>query len=325
MSDQPGDAAHDQPAADDVATGPAGPDAAVPAGTEAAEPAVPEPGIPGEGGSAGEDPAGAGLAQPAPDTAYAPPAGPAVPTEPGWYPQPDGQLAYFDGAVWTGAVAPREGAKATFGEKFRRRWPIALLVVALVNAATAWWRAELAPIRIGGTDTTAEIFTIASIMLIGLLVGGAIWGLIAAAFPGKKLVPNPKRTPLLIIAIVVSVAVAGLIGWVNVKGSSTPAFSVSTKTEACKAYLDEFESAVERNITDARLASEMTSLRDAVQPVFPELADDIQPLTRPTVTQDDVLDVSDAVITRCVDGGFVTPEEVQAWAQRVQDKAPSGS
>ncbi len=301
MSDQSGGDAQNQPAETAL---PGAPGAPEPAGAAAAaDSPPPQPPAP-----------------PAAGSAYPPPT--PVPAQPGWYPQPDGQLAYYDGTSWTGAVAPPEQAKASFGEKLQRRWPIARLVVSLGNGATAWWRTQNFPLRFGG-DATQEIFTVASLTFVGLIVGGLIWGLIAAAFPGKRIDPNPKRRGLLVIALVAALAVSALMGWLNTKGPNNPEFSVATKQEACKAFLDEFESAVERNITNARLAAEISSLQSAIEPVFPELASALQPLTSVTVTETTVATAAEAAVTRCLDGGYVTADEVQSWGERIQQKAPA--
>lgn len=250
----------------------------------------------------------------------------------GWYPAEDGQLRYFDGTVWTGAVsdAPDAQRKASYGEKYRRRLPIVSLAITGVYALVLLSTYAGDPLKMIGratvgtaavTDATKTGVIIGA--AIGVVLAGFFWTLIAAIFPGKHKEKGVRSgLPLLAVALLLAAGVGALFGMQLVKAPAVEVPAVTTAAEGCRAFLDSVDELASSRATDAKAVATFVALQEAVTTTNPEMATDLEPLTSATVTSSDASSATQSIVLRCLEQGDLTQEEVQTWAEKIQSYVP---
>jgi hypothetical protein len=245
-------------------------------------------------------------------------------TTAGWYHTAVGnELRYWDGTAWTAQTAPGETPKASFGAKYKRRFGVVLLVIALVNALSSLVRLGKPSILPGLSSQTTTILTVvvAVATVVGLIGAAALWTLVAAAFPGRVVDPATPRKPFPLRAlpwgIVAAIVAAPIITLSFVRTTPITVATISSPKDGCHAYLDTIETIAKENGTADRVKQTLQALHDAAATNAPDLAADLLPViaspnsgTSATATK--------AILTRCVDDGDLTTTEIQDWVTRVQ-------
>lgn len=293
-------------------------------------------------GGASHEPGGDPVAEPPDAQAFPPPppgatpppgalpppvSGTAAPgAAPGWYPDPQGTrpdiVRYWDGSAWTDRWTRAEQTKAGFGEKFKRRWGWALLVVAALNAVTLFARLGQPPALDSSLNYTIGV---AIGVLLGLVGAGAFWGVIAALFPGEK-VPDAPGRPLLrnplTWGIVVSVLVAPLITWSVVRPAQAPTVSISSPAEACQQFLSVNLDAASHKASVTGMKPYFQALADGSRTSDPAFSADAQTVAD-NPTKASLQTATASIITRCIAAGDLTRDQVLSWV--AQMKTASGS
>jgi len=172
-------------------------------------------------------------------------------TTAGWYhPAVGNDLRYWDGTAWTAQTAPGEAPKASFGAKYKRRFGVVLLVVAVVNMLSSVVRISKPSILPGLSSQTSTTLTVvvAVATVIGLLGAAALWTLVAAAFPGRAVDPAAPRKSFLLRAlpwgIVAAVVAAPIITYSFVRTNPVDVATIASPKDGCQAYLDTVETIV---------------------------------------------------------------------------------
>lgn len=247
---------------------------------------------------------------------------------PGWYPAEAGQLRYFDGTVWTGAVsdAPDAAAKASYGEKYRRRLPVVILVIAGIYALLLLTTFAGDPMEFVGRGTLGNEAYRSGVLIgaaLGIVLGGFFWTLFVALFPGKHKEKGVRSSLWLLgVAIVIGVVVGVLFGMQLNKTPAAEVPAVTTSAEGCTAFLDTVDELASTRANDAKSVATFAALQEAVKTTNPEMATDLQPLTQTTITADQASNATQSIVLRCLDEGDLTEAEVQAWAEKLQTYAP---
>ena len=244
-------------------------------------------------------------------------------TAAGWYrtTSDSGALRWWDGAAWTAQLAPAESPAATFGQKFRRRFPIAVAVVAVLNIIAGLTR--LVGDNPFATLTPAVRTGLGIGLAVGLLVSGAFWGAIASLFPGRAPDPNAPRKPLLrrpwtwaIAAAVVAVPVAFLS---VVRTPSVPTVSIASTKEGCHAFLTTVDTMAAKKLSNAGSVPYLQALPTGAVANDPDLAADLAP-TISAPTNANLQTATTSILKRCIANGDLTPDEVTAWAKGLQNQ-----
>ena len=245
-------------------------------------------------------------------------------TTAGWYHTAVGnELRYWDGTAWTAQTAPGETPKASFGAKYKRRFGVVLLVIALVNALSSLVRLGKPSILPGLSSQTTTILTVvvAVATVLGLIGAAALWTLVAAAFPGRAVDPAAPRKSFLLRAlpwgIVAAVVAAPIITYSFVRTNPVDVATIASPKDGCQAYLDTVETIVKENGTEARIKETLQALHDAAVTNDPELAADLLPEIA-TPNGGTSATATKSILTRCVDNGDLTAAEIQDWVTRVQ-------
>ena len=244
-------------------------------------------------------------------------------TAPGWYRTTVGaDLRYWDGLAWTSRTAPGEAPKATYGQRFRRRFWIVLLVVSALYALYAL----LGVARPGlfGTSANRSAAYVAGTAMgavIGFFLISLLITALAALVPGAQKVDpatgtlRPSR--LRGWSVLAAVATALLFTFALFRSEPVPVQTIATTKDGCHAFLDTMETITRENSTESRLKASMQSLHDEALQNDPQLAADIAPLiTAPTKANSEA--ATTAVLSRCLDNGDVTREEIQTWVDKLK-------
>jgi hypothetical protein len=262
-----------------------------------------------------------------------PPSEPPPTTEmsapPGWYTVPEGGLRYWDGAGWgerTVPAAPEPGPPADFGEKYKRRYPVVLLVWAVLGGLSA--TAALPPfghrLELGFTMSAAVLAGIGLTLL--LFLTAAFWTLIAAAFKGEHRDPTTPRPPRLkrawTWALIAMVAFLPLRAYQFDTIEDLPALSVSGPAQGCQQYLDVTLLAARNHARMANMPRYYQPLHDAARTTDPVLA---QKLADFLATPDSAMFKSTEkdILRRCLDDGHTTTAQLDTWLADLKKIAPA--
>ena len=244
-------------------------------------------------------------------------------TAPGWYRTTVGtDLRYWDGLAWTSRTTPGEEPKATYGQRFRRRFWIVLLVVSILYALYAL----LGIARPGLFGTSAErssAYVVGS--AIGAVIGFFLLALVitslAAIVPGaQKLDPStgsPRRSRVRLWSVLAAVASAVVFTVAFFRSEPVPVQTIATTKDGCHAFMDTMETVTRENVTESRLKATMQKLHDEALLNDPQLAADISPLiTTPTKAITEKATTS--ILGRCLDDGDITRDEIQTWLDKLK-------
>jgi hypothetical protein len=319
MDDETPDSAQ-QPAAGDP-WGP--PPTAPPQPPTAAAPAFEPPVPPDAAAPPAPAPPAPALAEPVADPALLTLQPLAAGTAPGWYRTTVGtDLRYWDGLAWTSRTTPGEEPKATYGQRFRRRFWIVLLVVSILYAIYAL----LGIARPGLFGTSVErssAYVVGS--AIGAVIGFFLLSLVitalAAIVPGaQKLDPstgNPRPSRVRLWSVLAAVASAVVFTVAFFRSEPVPVQTIATTKDGCHAFMDTMETVTRENVTESRLKASMQELHDEALTNDPQLAADISPLiTSPTKATTEKATTS--ILGRCLDNGDITRDEIQTWLDKLK-------
>jgi hypothetical protein len=263
------------------------------------------------------DPAAAATpaTQTAPNEASAPP---------GWYPVADDELRYWDGATWSAHTAPAArpiGRPADYGEKYKRRYPVVLLVcVVLAGLSTT---AVLPPFgrRIAlGFTTSAAVFAGIGLTLL-LFLTAAFWTLIAAAFKGEHRDPATPRPPLfkraMTWALIAMVAFLPLRIYEFDTVEDIPALAVGGPAEGCRQYLDVTLLAARNRAKILNMPRYYQPLHDAARTTDPQLAQNLADfIAKPDEATFETTERE--ILTRCIEGGQITQAQLETWLSELK-------
>jgi len=237
---------------------------------------------------------------------------------PGWYPVTAEELRYWDGATWSAHTAPAArpiGRSADYGEKYKRRYPVVLLVcVVLAGLGSV---AVLLPTghRLSlGFTTTAAVLAGVGLTLV-LFLTAAFWTLVAAAFPGEHRDPAVRR-PLfkrpLTWALIAMVAFLPLRIYEFDPIADVPAISVAGPAEGCRQYLDITLLAARDHAKIANMKRYYQPLHDAARTTDPQLAQNLADvIATPDKATFDTAEKE--ILSRCIQGGQITKPQLDAW------------
>ncbi|HET7902028.1 MAG TPA: hypothetical protein VFL59_12655 [Candidatus Nanopelagicales bacterium] len=288
--------------------------AAAPAAPEPAPETAPEP-APGSAPAATDDLAAFGEPTPPP---AAPPAG-APPAAPGWYTTESG-ARYWDGTTWH-QQAVDTSAKATYGEKWKRRFPVVLLIAGVLNVITAGTIA-LTGNRYDLGLSGAGVWIYAVGIGVGIIVSTAFWTSIVALFGGRRIPAEEKASKPLwrkawLWAPIALVAAVLVSSQTLRPAPEVAAVTITSEAQGCKQFLTTFEDAAKANASVLGAKRYIQPLADAAATSAPQLAADLQPFLA-SPTEANLTSVTEAVVQRCVTDGHLTADEVNQFAQRMQ-------
>lgn len=238
---------------------------------------------------------------------------------PGWYPVTEDELRYWDGATWSPHTAPAArpvGRKAEFGEKYKRRYPIVLLVWVILGGLSA--AAVLPPfghrLALGFTTTAAVLAGIGLTLL--LFLTAAFWTLIAAAFPGEHRDPPTTKRPLFkrpwTWALIAMVAFLPLRIYQFDTVANVPPITVAGPAEGCRQYLDVTLLAARDHAKIINMPRYYQPLHDAARTTDPQLAQNLADfIATPDKASFDTAEKE--ILTRCIEGGQITKAQLDAW------------
>lgn len=226
------------------------------------------------------------------------------------------------------AVAPEVEAfdqaeqKASYGEKYRRRLPIVLLVVTALYGLVLLSLVAGDPLDIVGRSALGESSYRVGIVAgaaVGVVLAGLFWTLLVAIFPGKRKERGVRNgLPLLAGALVLALGVGALFGLQYVKTPAVEVPAVASAAEGCQAFLDTVDELASERASDAKAVATFVALQEAVTATNPEMASDLEPLTSATVTSELASGATQSIVLRCLDQGHLTQADVQAWAEKIQ-------
>lgn len=242
-------------------------------------------------------------------------------TTAGWYRTAvDRELRYWDGVGWTDQTTRGEQPKATYGQRFRRRFWVVLLVVAGLEVPVAL----ITLVSTRGEDNTrgnAYVVGTAVGAIIGMVLLALVVSLLVAIVPGaEKLDPRsglPSRSRLKPWAILAVLVAAPIFTYSNFHTTPVEVAPIATTKDGCQAYLDTVETIMKENGSEARIKQSLQALHDAAVTNDPALAADLVPeIANPN--GETTAAATKAILTRCVQNGDLTQTEIQDWAARVQ-------
>jgi hypothetical protein len=206
----------------------------------------------------------------------------------------------------------------SYAERFRRLYPIVLLVAVGLNALASLPRllganplANLSsPVRTGA----------AVVAIVSLFLGAAFWSAILALIPRSAKpasAPVPWYRRLLPWALLAAIVVAPLI-WLSLTRVEAPAtITVSSPADGCQKFLDTIDTAASKKLSNTASVPYLQALHDAAVTTDPDLAADLQKaIDAPTNANFGTLGQS--VIGRCVTDGHLTPTQVTDWANKIK-------
>lgn len=242
-----------------------------------------------------------------------------VSAPPGWYPMPEGELRYWDGTSWGERTAPAAhvpGPPADFGEKYKRRYPVVLLIWACLGGASAM--AVLPPFghRIDVSLTqTAAVFAGIGLTLV-LFLTAAFWTLIAAAFKGEHRDPATPKPPRMKRAW--TWALIALVAFLPLRiyefdpiGDIAP-ISVASPREGCTQYLAVTLLATRNHARILNMPRYYQLLHDASTATDPVLAQDLADFVA-SPSEATFESSEKEILGRCLDDGNLTSAELQTW------------
>ena len=212
---------------------------------------------------------------------------------------------------------------STYNEKYKRRYPVVLLVIAGFNALSGLGGlATGRKLDLGTSAATSWAIGIAFGALI--FVSAAFWTAIASAFGGRKKDPAERRpllarawtwVPVGVLAVVVTSALTfqPAVGVAPV--------TVTSEAQGCTQFLTTFEDAAKANVSIIGAKRYLQPLHDASVSAAPKLASDLQAFLT-TGTEASLTSMTEAVVTRCLADGYLTPDQVTAFGQRLQALSP---
>lgn len=249
--------------------------------------------------------------------------GPATVTAaPGWYPvAADGGLRYWNGQSWQ-ELAPPAPAQASYGEKYKRRyWPV-LLVIACLNTVFGLGWIVLGP-QVDLGIPTAGTWAYGIGVALALFLTAAFWTLLAAAFGGEPTDPEAARKPRArraktwVPLALVAVAVTSTL---QLKPTDVDAVTITSPADGCRKFLDTIEIAGKNDASNSGIVPYLKALRKAGMTTDTALADDLA-ASIASPTDANLQAASESILTRCIENDWLTSEEVQAWAARLQSYA----
>jgi hypothetical protein len=248
---------------------------------------------------------------------------PGLASLPGWYAVPQVGLRYWNGATWTDARMPAEsgGPQATYGEKYKRRYPLVLAGLAVVSGLGAL--AVVASGHLLSPGWTQAGAIIAGIGLtLSLFASAAFWTLIAAAFRGERRdsASLPRRGLLrrpwtwALVALVVALPVRILefqtvadVGHITVRGPA----------EGCRGYLDLTLQGAREHTKISAMSRYYRPLHDAAEISDPALAQDLGNfLNAPSQATFEQAETS--ILTRCRTNGQITDAQLTDWVAQLK-------
>jgi hypothetical protein len=249
-----------------------------------------------------------------------PPPPPPGAAAPGWYPDPAGTrpdiVRYWDGTAWTDRWTQGDKGRARFGEKYRRRLPLTIIVVGLLNMLTALPR--LFSSALFPTSTTIAV-VLAIVSIGAVFVAGLIWNLVVAAFPGEPTdALKPRRVPHpWVWACVVAVVAGPLSAWSLYRPATVAAVTISSPAEACQQFLAVNVEAAQKKTKVIGMAPYYQSLADASRTSDPTFSSEMQKVAD-SPSNDTLKAATTAVITRCISEGNLTRDQVTAWVAQLR-------
>ena len=208
-------------------------------------------------------------------------------------------------------------AKATYGEKFRRRLPVVLLVVGALEVLLAVTvLAGTSTLKLGCTGTPSTALVIGYV--VGAIGGVFLWTAIAALLPGRRKDPAPRRIPAAAIGGVLFVLGVGATVYGLTRPPALPEMTIASPDQGCQVFVDTVEKLAKDRASDAEAQPYFEAMQQAAATTYPELAADVAPLAQTGVTAQQSSTAIESVVLRCVEQGHLTEDEVTSWAQRLQ-------
>lgn len=222
--------------------------------------------------------------------------------------------------------APDAEPKASYGEKYRRRLPVVILVVTALYGLVLLSTYVGDPLKlIGRSAVTADTYRAGFIVgvALGVVLAGFFWTLLVALFPGKRKKKGVRNgLPLLGVALVLAAGVGTLFGMQLVKTPPVEVPEITSAAEGCRAFLDAVDELASTRANDAKAVATFVALREAVETTNPEMATDLEPLTDTRLTSEQASGATQSIVLRCIQQGNLTQAEVQTWAEKIQSYAP---
>lgn len=248
-----------------------------------------------------------------------------TPAAPGWYPvDADGGVRYWDGTQWRLPV-PLEPVRATYGEKYKRRYKWVLLVIAGINIAfTLFFLASDQRLDLGTLSVNPWAFGIG--IALGLFVSAAFWTLFVALFRGAPTDPAAPKPPILQRAwtwIPVALVGVAVVNAIHVTPKPAPEVTIASPAQACTAFLDTVEEAARQKATNAGIVQYLTQLKSAAETTAPEFAADLS-ASIASPTDANLQAATQSILTRCIKDGSLTTTQVQEWSAKVQKISSGG-
>jgi hypothetical protein len=223
-------------------------------------------------------------------------------------------------AAWTAQTAPGEAPTASYGQRFRRRFWVTLLVVAGLEVILAV--INLLGAR-GEENTRGNAYLVGT--AVGAVLGMVVLTLVVTLF--VALVPGPPRLdarsglpsssrvkPWAVLAVLVA---APIFTYAAFHVPPVPIATIASPKDGCHAFLDATVAIVRPEMTEAGLTTAMQSLYDAALEHDPMLAADVKPLITDHTSAASST-ASEAIIGRCLTSGDLTKTEVTDWVARLK-------
>ena len=219
------------------------------------------------------------------------------------------------------SATPPAPVPASYGERFRRRFPFVLLVVAALGVVVQL----VTPVD---TTTYGRSLGWGVGVVLGTLVGVAFWTALVALVPGPAASQPARPRPWRSIAAVTGVALVLVVAALSTRGgpagpaagiaadpavTALPVPAIADPTQGCQGFLDTVTSLGDAAVDSPLVIQTLAALRDSAAEHAPAVALDITTwLDDPT--SEGVATMTSSILDRCVQDGYLDQQTVDDWA-----------